>query len=163
RSLARFAVLGVLPAARAELPQRHAVRIVALVLLGMIGALAAGGARQRDQDAVGLLRHLFSSSASRRPGGGGRPRTLEPTSGFEPLTYRLQGGCSAGLSYPGVPISLPGAAGGGVIAPPSDQRNAQQRGGRHRPVQRTARLELGLAGYGDVDGADFPETGGEDA
>jgi hypothetical protein len=28
-------------------------------------------------------------------------RTLEPVSGFEPLTVRLQGGCSARLSYTG--------------------------------------------------------------
>jgi hypothetical protein len=30
-----------------------------------------------------------------------RPSDLEPVSGFEPLTVRLQGGCSAKLSYTG--------------------------------------------------------------
>jgi hypothetical protein len=44
-----------------------------------------------------------------------RERHLEPVSGFEPLTVRLQGGCSAKLSYTGRldrvrldPESLPG-------------------------------------------------------
>ena len=30
-----------------------------------------------------------------------KPSDLEPVSGFEPLTVRLQGGCSAKLSYTG--------------------------------------------------------------
>jgi hypothetical protein len=33
---------------------------------------------------------------------------LEPVSGFEPLTVRLQGGCSAKLSYTGRPYRSSG-------------------------------------------------------
>ena len=34
-------------------------------------------------------------------------RDLEPVSGFEPLTVRLQGGCSAKLSYTGRLTAVP--------------------------------------------------------
>src|SRR4051812_25070728 len=75
-TLLHLAVLRVLAAARAELVQRHAVRIVPLVLLGVIGPLAAVRARQRDEDSIGFLRHLAlpSRSRDRRTQGAHPPR-----------------------------------------------------------------------------------------
>ena len=39
-------------------------------------------------------------------GRSGRTVSREPEAGFEPTTYRLQGGCSDQLSYSGAALSL---------------------------------------------------------
>jgi hypothetical protein len=57
RPLLRLSMLRVLAAARAELLERQPIRIVPLVLLGVIGALATVGAGEGDEDAVCLLGH----------------------------------------------------------------------------------------------------------
>src|SRR6476469_10249574 len=81
RTLLYLAVLRVLAAARAKLAQRHPVRIVPLVLFGVVGALAAVRARERDQDAVRFLRHLASTSRTGNSGrGGARPRVRRRSS-----------------------------------------------------------------------------------
>src|ERR1700735_3181800 len=46
----------------------------------------------------------------RRSGGLSQEEPVEPVSGFEPLTVRLQGGCSAKLSYTGRRPPRPSAA-----------------------------------------------------
>src|SRR5437763_16179002 len=80
-TLLPLAVLRVLAAARAKLAERHAVRIAPLVLLSVVGSLAAVRASERDQDAVRFLRHLASTP---RTGHGGRcglrPRVRRRTS-----------------------------------------------------------------------------------
>ena len=52
-----LAMLRVLAAAWTELLQRQPIGIVALVLLRVIVALFAVGARESDEDAVGFLGH----------------------------------------------------------------------------------------------------------
>jgi hypothetical protein len=56
--LLRLAVEAVFAAARAELVELQAVRVVALVLGARVVALFALGASQIDYDAVGFLCHL---------------------------------------------------------------------------------------------------------
>jgi hypothetical protein len=45
-----------------------------------------------------LAPHLANREGNKNPN---KASDLEPVSGFEPLTVRLQGGCSAKLSYTG--------------------------------------------------------------
>src|SRR5215207_837596 len=52
-----LAVLGVLPAARAELVEGHSVRIVALVLFGVIRPLATIRTGEGDQHPVSFPSH----------------------------------------------------------------------------------------------------------
>src|ERR1700729_2169438 len=71
----------------------------------------------------------------RRSGGLSQEEPVEPVSGFEPLTVRLQGGCSAKLSYTGRLVRtasdaepLPGYRFGGVSAnrlPPPPQHQTR--------------------------------------